>query len=167
MRDLTIKVWGAVSYLGVGPLIRYEGTMEKVKYLETLKAHLFQEFPFLEDAEHMETERPSLGPFFKFQEDNSKVHKANIVTDWKKENGIPVLKWPSNSPDLSIIENVWAYIEDRLYQIKDTLRTPDDTWARTLEIWHSIDRNFILNLYNSLPERMIELKNMKGSPIPY
>lgn len=46
-RDLTIKVWGAISFLGVGPLVRYEGTMDSPKYLETLEGHLLQAYPFL------------------------------------------------------------------------------------------------------------------------
>lgn len=166
-RNLTVKVWGAISHFGVGPLVRYEETMDKFKYRRVLRDHLFQAFPFLEGAGDMEIEHPDLGPFFKFQEDNSSVHKANILEEWKEENGVLNLTWPSNSPDINIIENVWAYIEDRLHETKRTLRTPNDTWARTQEIWNNIDLNFILNLYNSLPRRMIELKQLKGGPIPY
>jgi len=141
--------------------------MDMYKYRDTLQAHLLQAYPFLEGATAMEIDYPDRGLFFKFQEDNSPAHKGQIATSWKEENGVPVLDWPANSPDLSLIENVWAYIEDRLSQIKSSLRTPDDTWARTREIWDGIDRNFILNLYNTLPDRMRELKREKGGPILY
>lgn len=115
----------------------------------------------------MEVEDPSFGPFFQFMDDNSKVHRAIIVNFWKAQKGILSLEWPSASPDINIIENLWAYIEDRLYQVRETLKTPDDTWARTLEIWHSIDRDFINKLYRSLPDRMAALKENKGGPIPF
>ena len=90
--------------------------------METMKAYLLQEYPFLESVTAMEIKDPSQDPFIKFQEDKGTSHKGKNGTLWKRKNGISVLlDWPSNSLDLSIIENVWIYIEDRLHQVKDSL----------------------------------------------
>ena len=166
-RNLTIKVWGAVSSIGVGPLVKYEKTMKKEKYLEILKANLFQAFPGLENRMEIEDGPEPPLPSFYFMDDNARPHRAKIVTAWKEENDLRLLPWPANSPDLNVLENIWAYVEDHLYQIKETLQTPEDTWRRAQEIWYGIDIDFIRNLYNTLPDRIKELKKAKGGPIPY
>jgi len=48
-KNLTIKVWGALSSIGVGPLVRYKGTIKAENYLHILQTHLLQAFPFLEN----------------------------------------------------------------------------------------------------------------------
>lgn len=47
-----------------------------------------------------------------FQQDRPKMHKAALTL--LKYLCPSVLDWPSNSPDLSLIENVWSRIEYHL-----------------------------------------------------
>ena len=55
-----------------------------------------------------------------YQHDNARVHAAGVVTPYleSKEEGwsgrLQVLDWPSQSPDLNPIENLWAYIKKKL-----------------------------------------------------
>ena len=56
-KEVTIKVWGTISFLGVGTLIRYEDTMDAITYKDILQDHLFQEYPMLENSA-MELEGP-------------------------------------------------------------------------------------------------------------
>ena len=56
-KKITIKVWGAISFWGVGPLIRIEGTMKGDKYLKTLREHLEPLLPNLTNLARVETGR--------------------------------------------------------------------------------------------------------------
>jgi transposase len=47
-----------------------------------------------------------------FQQDGAPCHRAVATRNFLEDNGIELLPWPPKSPDLSIIENVWAYIKD-------------------------------------------------------
>ena len=50
-KNLTIKVWGTISHLGVGPLIRYYETMNATKYEGILDIYLLQEYSMLNGSE--------------------------------------------------------------------------------------------------------------------
>ena len=61
-----------------------------------------------------------------FQNNTATSHKASIVQKLKADYAIRTIDWPSQSPDLFIVENIWAYVQDKLYRIRDTLRNADD-----------------------------------------
>ena len=160
-QNITIKVWGVISCFGVGPLIRYTGTMEEDKYMDILETYVVQEYPQLQGASWVETDLP---PFI-FVDDNAGAHRSNNVKKWKEENGFVPFQWPAHSPDLNIIENIWSYIEEELYQIGARLRSPDDTWRETQRIWNSIRVEYITKLYQSLPGRLERVLQKRGGPI--
>lgn len=40
----------------------------------------------------------------------------------------PHIEWPSYSPELNLIENVWGAVEDKLYDYKKYLSNPENIW---------------------------------------
>ena len=157
-RNLTIKVWGAISKDGVGPLIRYFGNINGKAYREILHEGLVNYY-----GDALTIPSPLLGRPLVLQADNAKPHGCKLIDDYKDTMNLSsLLNWPSYSPDLNPIENVWSYIEDSLYYIQDSLKNQDDVWEKVQKIWFSISPEQIKDLYACMPERMEKVIETEG-----
>ncbi len=46
--------------------------------------------------------------------ENDSKHKAKIVMELLNSKSIECLPWPSSSPDLNLIEDLWVHVEREL-----------------------------------------------------
>ncbi|KAI5829902.1 hypothetical protein K523DRAFT_218971, partial [Schizophyllum commune Tattone D] len=65
-------------------------------------------------------------------------------------------------PDISIIENLWAYIDKRVRSRIPAPATPDEWWEAVQEEWAKIPIEYITALYESIPDRLDKLKEARG-----
>lgn len=149
----SVMVWGAISINGVIPLHRLQGILTSVTYTNILEADLLT---FLERQQQQ----------FVFQQDNATAHSARRTMTWFQEHNIEVLKWPPCSPDLNIIENVWATVKRELDNRRD-IRGKDELFQTASEIFNGLDAGYILNLFNSLPKRIAECIRNRGGHTHY
>ena len=95
-----------------------------------------------------------------FMQDNVLCHKAKTVLSFLEEEGIAVMKWPPQSPDMNSIENVQKIIGE-----KDQKRNPqniNDLWGFLKEEWESIPTTFCKKLIGSCSRRCNEVIQCKG-----
>lgn len=52
---------------------------------------------------------------WQFQQDNAPCHASRSSMKWFGDKNIDVLPWPSRSPDLNPIENIWGYLSRQIY----------------------------------------------------
>ena len=61
-----------------------------------------------------------LGRKWVLQMDNDPKHTSKVVEKWLKDNKVKVFEWPSQSPDLNPIDNLWAELNKRVQARRPT-----------------------------------------------
>ncbi|KAL1924335.1 uncharacterized protein VTP21DRAFT_7370 [Calcarisporiella thermophila] len=89
-----------------------------------------------------------------FQHDNDPKHKAKLIDQWFENNQVQFLDWPSQSPDLNTIENLWAELKGRLRSRLPKITSQDDLWEKVNIIWESFTQEDCMKLIRTMPERI-------------
>ncbi|KAG0125533.1 hypothetical protein HOY82DRAFT_492814, partial [Tuber indicum] len=77
------------------------------------------------------------------------------------------IPWPPQSPDLNLIEALWADMEMELGQVYERARNTDDLILMLHAAWRSIMPDRLLTLVDSMPARLAAVIEAGGSATPY
>lgn len=100
-----------------------------------------------------------------FQQDNARAHTARLVQDWLLQQDFDLMKWPAKSPDLSWIENLWAYVAQKLRNRPGL--SPSNFQQALREEWDAIPEHVCMNMFKSIPRRLQECIDNEGGSTSY
>ena len=145
-----LHLWGAISNRGALSLHIFEQNLNGERYVDILEQKL----------DEMEEMYPN---YFIYQQDNAPAHRAarQFIEDNFSEN----LKWPAYSPDLSPIENIWAWLKGKVNKERpQTIHKLKEVIERN---WFSITPDFLEPYIASMPKRMAMCIEKEGGIIKY
>lgn len=150
---VTCSYWGWMASTGLGELHPITEKNNSANYIDILNDFVVA-VPVL------------AGPVNEliFQQDNSSIHTSRISNEFVHSLGFEnVLNWPSHSPDLNLIEHIWAMMERMRENEKP--RTKAELNKMVQRIWEVLrcDSGLVQRLYESLERRFEFVLNHNGS----
>ncbi|GFU42492.1 transposable element Tcb1 transposase [Trichonephila clavipes] len=144
-----IMVWSGIKYHSRTPLVRIAGTLNSQLYISEMLEPVV--LPYLQGlATAM------------FQKDNGRPHVVRIVQRFFVNQQSELLPWLDSSPDLSLIENMWSMVAQRLTQVTPPAATPDQLWRRVEAAWSAVPQEHIPSLFKSMSRRLAAVINNGG-----
>lgn len=155
---LSVMVWGAFSWHGMGPLVVLDATLTGQRYRQLLGDHLHP-FVMFQHPDDIAV----------YQDDNAAPHRANIVRAWFDEHAgeIQRLNWPPRSPDMNPIEHIWDALEVRLRALNPQPTNRTQLAATLQDVWCQLPPDVFQGLADSLPRRIAALRRARGGPTRY
>ncbi len=139
-----IVLWGCFSAKGTGQLHRIKGMMDRAMY---------RQGQVIENGSWMGI------PAWQWPKTHAKATK-----EWLKKKHIKVLEWPSKSPDLNPIENLWR--ELKVCVVKRQPRNINDL-ERICKEWDKISPEMCANLVANYKKRLTSVIANKGFSTKY
>uniref|UniRef100_A0AAZ3PHT6 Tc1-like transposase DDE domain-containing protein n=1 Tax=Oncorhynchus tshawytscha TaxID=74940 RepID=A0AAZ3PHT6_ONCTS len=128
--------------------------MGEDNYVDILKQHL-----------KTSVRKLKLGCQWVFQMDNDPKHTSKVVAKWLKDNKVKVLEWPSQSPDLNPIENVFVELKKRVRARRPTNLTQLHRLCQ--EEWSQIHPTYCGKLVEDYLKRLTQVKQFNGNATKY
>ena len=155
------KFIGGISYNGLTDLVFYDSTLSAATYIELLERLLNPD----KIKQLFGNQR------FLVVHDGASAHSAHITCKWMEEHNIDYIScgkngnWPSNSPDLNVIENLWALIKR---EARRRLPNDEKELKRYLQAaWKKQSDETIHNLVGSFPDRLQAVIKADGGNTRY
>lgn len=149
----SILCYMALSKDGIIVSKKIDGIINSTKYI-----HIIQDvvLPIL---------RAKYKDNFILQQDNASPHTSKATKKFLIDSNIQMLNWPSRSPDMSLIENIFKSLKDLVYGTEDFL-TKDDLWNEIKKCVDYINENkkdMIKDLYGGISDRFLNVVFNQGN----
>ena len=147
-----VNVWAAISNNGKSSIKTFTQNMDSEFYVEIL-------------MEKLSEIKEIGGEDMMLQCDKDSKHVSKMVKEFYKKNKLNKMEWPSNSPDLNPIENVWVLMKRKINKhetkkISELIELVDTTWDE-------IDQEVIQNCIEFMASIVAECIKLKGDRIRY
>lgn len=150
-QDVKLNCWAAVSA---------EGATSLKIFKENLRGPLYQSII----EEHIPEMEEMLPDGYYFIHDNHPTHKP--IENWMEKNELERLQFPTYSPDLNIIENLWSALKGSV--ACDAPRTENQLKKSLQKNWETLTTPDNLRPYfANLHDRYFECIEEEGKRLPY
>lgn len=147
-----VMVWGAIGEGFKSDLVFIQGNVTGDSYLDDIICG--SDFIQKADAHYGQDN-------WVLMQDNARPHIKKTTIKAMEDLGIKILQgWPPYSPDLNIIETVWAIMKRRIRDIGP--KSIDDLKKICLDVWNSISNETIHGLVSDMPNRLISVIRNNG-----
>ena len=150
-----VMIWAAFSAIGKSKLCVLEGRQTAGSYIDTLETNVM---PLI--AKHSPES-------ILYQQDNCPIHTAKVTKEWFSSKTINVMKWPSYSPDLNPMENIWATLAQNVYANGRQFQNRIQLIERIQFCWENLDSDILTSLVNSMKNRCVKILLNKGEFLKY
>lgn len=151
----SVMIWAAFGYNGKTPIMWFPPKANAEKYQELLEYVLDQYGDEIG------------GPDLIFQHDNAAIHRAKTIKSWFERIKVEVLPWPSRSPDLNPIENLWGILARKVYANGEQYSNESELKNGIREAWTQIKSETLQKLVETMPRRIFEVIKNKGGQTKY
>ena len=151
----SVHIWAGISQFGRTNLVILNGNVNANRYINDVL-------------------QPEVIPYMRqnlrggiFQQDNARPHTANLTTNFLGNNNVNVLDWPSLSPDLAPIENIWAQLKSRVYARQPPPNNVQQLQQALVQEWNNIPQINIANVIGSMRRRCVACIQANGGYTRY
>jgi enamine deaminase RidA (YjgF/YER057c/UK114 family) len=153
-----VMVWGAIGHNFKSSLHFCSGTVNGEYYYDEIIGG-----GFLDEADaafgHMD---------WILQQDNARPHVRKDIVEAMEYLRIRILKpWPPYSPDLNIIERIWAIMKRRIERHHSPIRTVAQLREVVQNVWAELTIDTINALVEEMPRRLIAVIRNGGHTIQH
>ena len=141
-----LMVWGAIGLNFKSDLIRITGTLNAQGYQN-----------LLENSQVFEKLNERYGPNgYVFQQDGARPHTAASTLEFLQKKGVLVLPkslhWPAMSPDMNVIENLWAILKSSMRY--DAITNEESLYNEALRVWNDVTIEIVNAMISDFQPRM-------------
>lgn len=151
-----VVVWACISAHGQGDIVFLDGPLDGETYGKLMRDYL----PLAADKAFTF----GSGPWY-FLHDGPTVHRGAAATKALFDAGATVLDWPSYSPDLNVIENLWAHLAKKVDEHRCSDSEDLKRWIQ--HEWDELDKDYFTTLFASYPKRCQAVIDARGSHTKY
>lgn len=155
-------LWGCMSWFGVGAMSEVVGRMNSEQYVDILDRCLLKTMADVEEEDGMPPRQRLI-----FQQDNDPKHTSKYTNEFLYEEGITVMEWPHQSPDLNPIEHLWNILKRKLGEYEEPASGMLELMERCRIQWGEIDPKLCQNFVESMPARCRAVIKAKGGYTKY
>ena len=98
-------------------------------------------------------------------QDGATAHTASSTIEYLTDYCKVLENWPSNSPDINPIENLWSYLKQKVEELNP--QNENELIELLFNLWENLDISLIHNLIDSVPSRLRTVIQSDGYPTKY